>query len=402
MTLLEEYQDLKWVLAVSGGPDSMALLDLCYKQGMAFEVVHVNYHKRETANRDQNIVESYCKERSIKIHVFDALDLEGNFQMAAREYRYEKCRSVIHSSHADGMMVAHHKDDDLETYLFQKQRHSCVTWFGLKTEIEMKGVRLVRPLLSLSKKNLMDYCESNHISYGLDESNLSLDYTRNQIRSVIEKMTNDQIKALHDEKNTLNHERQTYLKRYASQLAQLSFSEKEYLELSKEWPLFLMHWLIQQGAKPALSNAYLEELDRQLIEAQSVVHPLNKTLRLIKQYKMIRLVPKVEDYAISIQLKETMIEPIRFQYERFDGSQKFMCKTSDFPLMIRNYRQVSKDLDPSIRSACQRWFIKHKIPLEQRESWPLVFNASNELIYISHHKQQLGVSTDTIECYMIK
>lgn len=402
MTDLKEYQDLKWVLAVSGGPDSMALLDLCFKQGMVFEVVHVNYHKRETADRDQNIVANYCKERSIKVHVFHALELEGNFQMAAREYRYEKCCSVIHSSHADGMMVAHHKDDDLETYLFQKQRHSCVSWFGLKTEIEMKGVRLVRPLLSLSKKDLMDYCELNHISYGLDESNLSLDYTRNQIRSVIEKMTNDQIKALHEEKNMLNRERQTYLKRYESQLAQLSFSEKEYLDFSKEWPLFLMYWLIQHGAKPALSYAYLEELDRQLKEAQSIVHPLNETLRLIKQYKMIRLVPKVEDYAISIQLKETMIEPIRFQYERFDGGQKFVCKTSDFPLRIRNYRQVMKDLNPSIRRNCQRWFIKHRIPLEQRESWPLVFNASNELIYISHHKQQLGVSTDTIECYMIK
>ena len=47
-------------------------------------------------------------------------------------------------------------------------------------------------------------------------------------------------------------------------------------------------------SKPALSNAYLEELDRQLKEAQSVVHPLNETLRLIKQYKMIRLVPKVK------------------------------------------------------------------------------------------------------------
>ena len=64
--------------------------------------------------------------------------------------------------------------------------------------------------------------------------------------------------------------------------------------------------------------------------------------------------------------------------------------------------RIIKDLDPSIRRACQRWFIKRRIPLEQRESWPLVFNASNELIYISHHKQQLGVSTDTIECYMIK
>lgn len=402
MTVLKAYKDLKWVLAVSGGPDSMALLDLCFKQGMVFEVVHVNYHKRETADRDQRIVENYCKERFIKVHVFHAFDLEGNFQMAAREYRYEKCRSVIHSSHADGMMVAHHKDDDLETYLFQKQRQSCVTWFGLKEEIEMKGVRLIRPLLSLRKKELIEYCEINNISYGLDESNLSLDYTRNRLRRDIEKMTEDLVDALHEEKNNLNRERQTYRILYQTQLAQSSFSEEEYLKLSKEWPLFLMHWLIQHGAKNALSKAYLDELDRQLKEAQSIVHPLNDSLRLIKQYEMIRLVPKVNDYSISIKLNEELLHPIKFQYKKFDDSQKFVCKTSDFPLVIRNYRQVMKDLNPTIRRSCQRWFIKHKIPLEQRESWPLVFSTSNELIYISHHKQQLGVSTDTIECYMIK
>lgn len=380
----------------------MALLDLCFKQGMAFEVVHVNYHKRETANRDQRIVENYCNERSIKCHVFHALDLEGNFQMAAREYRYEKCRSVILSSHADGMMVAHHKDDDLETYLFQKQRRSCVTWFGLKTEIEMKGVRLVRPLLSLSKKSLMDYCELNHVPYGLDESNLSLNYTRNRIRVNIEKMTEDQIDALHEEKSNLNRERQTLLMLYQAQLTQKSFSEEEYMRLSKEWPMFLMHWLIQHGAKNALSKAYLDELDRQLTEVESIVHPLNHSLRLIKQYKKISLVPQVDDYSIRVQLNEKLLSPIKFQYSKFDGSQMFLCQTTDFPLFIRNYKQVLNDLEPSIKRSIQRWFIKHKIPLEQRESWPLVFNTSNELIYISHHKQQLGVSTDTIECYMIK
>ncbi len=402
MTILKAYKDLKWVLAVSGGPDSMALLDLCYKQGMVFEVVHVNYHKRETADRDQRIVENYCIERSIKYHVFHALNLEGNFQMAAREYRYEKCRSVIHSSHADGMMVAHHKDDDLETYLFQKQRKSCVTWYGLKTETDMKGVRLIRPLLTMNKQSLIDYCELHRVPYGLDESNFSLYYTRNQLRRAIEGMTEDQIDALHEEKNILNNERQKLQMLYQTQLNQSSFSEEEYINLGKGWPMFLMHWLIQHGAKQALSNAYLVELDRQLKEAQSIVHPLNDTLRLIKQYKRISVVPQVSDYSISVQLKEELTSPIRFQYKKFDGSQMFFCQTSDFPLVIRNYRQVIKNLNPTIRRSCQRWFIKHKIPLEQRESWPLVFNTTNELIYISHHKQQLGVSTDTIECYMIK
>lgn len=402
MTALHEYRNQKWVLAVSGGPDSMALLDLCFKQGMAFEVVHINYHKRNTADRDQCIVEVYCKERSIKVHVFRVHALEGNFQMAAREFRYEKCKSVILSSHADGMMTAHHKDDDLETYLFQNERNSCVTWFGLKKEIEMKGVRLIRPLLTLSKKELIRYCEINQIPYGVDESNFRLNYTRNRIRNGIEKWTETQIELLHKEKNQRNDERETYLKRYASQLAQDSFTEEEYVVLSTEWSLFLMYWLIQRGAKNALSRAYLDELDRQLKTSQSIVHPLNEQLRLIKQYKVIRLIPPVLDYTIRIQRNEVLFEPIRFQYDQFDDSQRFVCQASDFPLWIRNYKQVMGELDPAIRRTCQRWFIKRKIPLERRESWPLVFSATNELIYISHHKQQLGVSTDTIECYMIK
>jgi tRNA(Ile)-lysidine synthase len=402
MTFLEDYKDFKWVIAVSGGPDSMALLDLCFKQGMAFEVVHVNYHKRDTAIRDQSIVENYCKERSIKVHVFHALDLEGNFQMAAREYRYEKCRSVILSSHADGMMVAHHKDDDLETYLFQKQRNSCVTWYGLRTEIEMKGVRLVRPLLSLSKKDLIAYCEMNNIPYGMDESNFSPDYARNRIRNNLEQMSKEQIEAYHIEKNELNSERLALLKRYHLQLIRNSFTENEYKALSKEWPLFLMHWLLEHEVNKALSKAYLDELDRQLKEANSIVHPLNDSLRLIKQYGLIRLAPQTKDYSIQINFQDTSNEPLKFQYEKFEGSQRFLCARQDFPLLILNYKQASRTLTPLVKRQCQRWFIKHKVPLEQRESWPLVFNASNELIYISHHKQQLGVSTDTIECYMIK
>lgn len=380
----------------------MALLDLCFKQGMAFEVVHVNYHKRDTADRDQKLVESYCNERAIPCHVFHAPVLEGNFQMAAREFRYEKCRSVILSSHADGMMVAHHKDDDLETYLFQKQRNSCVTWYGLKQEIEMKGVRLVRPLLSLSKRELIDYCAMNHVPYGMDESNLNPVYTRNRIRSHIENLSVVQIDLLHIEKNERNREREAYLNRFASKLANSSLSEVEYESLSQEWSFFLMYWLIQHGAKKALSKAYLDELDRQLRTAYSVVHPLSDRLRLIKQYEVIRLVPQTEDYTIRVERNQRILQPIRFQYERFEDSQRFVCQTSDFPLVIRNYKQVVNQLDPNIRRSCQRWFIKHKIPLEQRESWPLVFNTLNELIYISHHKQQLGVSTDTIECYMIK
>lgn len=402
MTDLKCYHHSKWVIAVSGGPDSMALLDLCFKQGLVFEVVHVNYHKRETADRDQKIVETYCLEKNIPISVFHAHDLCGNFQMAAREYRYEKCRSVILSSHADGMMVAHHRDDDLETFYFQKQRNSLVSWFGLKEETMMKGMRLIRPLLSFSKQELVAYCEENQIPYGIDESNYNLDYTRNRIREELSRMSQEKIDQLQIEKNDKNKKLQMCLEEFDDRLSKSCLSEDEYNSISKEWPLFLMHWLIRHNANKSLSRAYLEELDRQLKNVPTIIHPINNALRLIKQYKLIRLVSQNLDYEVEIKYKETLDQPIKFGYKTLVDSKKFVCDIKDFPITIRNYQKAAKELDPFTRQQCQRWFIKHKIPLEERESWPLVFSASNKLIYISHQKQQLGVSTDTIECYMIK
>ena len=402
MTNLKRYIHSKWVIAVSGGPDSMALLDLCFKQGLDFESVHVNYHKRDTAVRDQKIVEDYCLERDIKLSVFHAHDLVGNFQMAAREYRYEQCRSVILSSHADGMMVAHHKDDDLETYFFQRQRNSLVSWFGLKEETLMKGVRLIRPLLSLSKQDLITYCEMYQVPYGVDESNTNLNYTRNRIREELSRMSDEQRDHLQIEKNEKNSDLQMRFEEYSAQLSKHLLSEDEYKTLSKEWPLFLMHWLIRHEANKALSRAYLEELDRQLLSVTNIVHPINDELRLIKQYKTIRLASQTLDYEVEIKYKETLNGPVSFGYEASVGSIKFVCEIKDFPITIRNYKKAAKEMDSLTKQQCQRWFIKHKIPLEEREGWPLVFNTSNELIYISHHKQQLGVSTDTIECYMIK
>ena len=72
MKNLSQYSNQKWVLAVSGGPDSMALLDMAFKSNVEIIVVHVNYHKRESALRDQMIVQEYCAENNIPCFVYDS------------------------------------------------------------------------------------------------------------------------------------------------------------------------------------------------------------------------------------------------------------------------------------------------------------------------------------------
>ena len=108
------------------------------------------------------------------------------------------------------MLVAHQKDDLIETYLMQKERKLGVSYYGLRQSNTIKGVKVFRPLLDYTKQDLLTYCKDHQISYGIDESNESDDYTRNKIRHhKIDKMSDqdkDALVAIIDEKNRKKEE----------------------------------------------------------------------------------------------------------------------------------------------------------------------------------------------------
>ena len=180
----------KCVVACSGGPDSMALLDQLNKQGEDIVVAHVNYKHRDTADRDENIVKEYCRKYDIPVRVCYPVHEKGNFQAWARDVRYAFFEKVADEFDTKILYVAHQMDDVIETYLFQKKRNMVCDWYGLKEESIRHGYQIIRPLLSFTKNELQQYCNENGVSFGIDESNLTNHYTRNVIRHTqIEKMS---------------------------------------------------------------------------------------------------------------------------------------------------------------------------------------------------------------------
>jgi tRNA(Ile)-lysidine synthase len=96
---------------------------------------------------------------------------------------YEKHR-------ASALFVAHQQDDLIETYLIQKQRNSRVNYYGIEPVILMKNMTIVRPLLSFSKQDLLDYCHENRVPFSIDVSNFETKYLRNKIRlQVVARLT---------------------------------------------------------------------------------------------------------------------------------------------------------------------------------------------------------------------
>ena len=158
----------KCVVACSGGPDSMALLDQLNKQGKDIVVAHVNYKHRDTADRDEKIVKEYCKKYDIPVRVLYPVHEKGNFQAWARDVRYAFFEEVADEFDTKLLYVAHQMDDVIETYLFQKNRNMICDWYGLKEKSVRHGYQIVRPLLNFTKSELQQYCNDNGVSFGID------------------------------------------------------------------------------------------------------------------------------------------------------------------------------------------------------------------------------------------
>ena len=402
MKQLDYDKNQKWVLAVSGGPDSMALLDMAFRSELDISVLHVNYHKRDTAIRDQMIVQEYCDSRNIPCYIYDAYELTGNFQDQARIFRYTKLKEVVQKIDAIGVFVAHHKDDDLETLVFQIQRKSKVTTYGLANSTHIFGIRVDRPLLAYTKNELIEYCNRNHISYGIDESNDSLVYVRNRIRKLVSQLSQNEVDELMNLKEEYNQKRFNILEKYKDLLNQTSVSHNIYTSLIDNRHSFLLEWLRIQTNMKTISDKFISELDRQLVNSKSVKLRVSSQYRIVKQYGLIQIIQDEEDYSYRLDLFETLDKQVKLSYQSQKNYSKVQLSKDDFPITITNLRASKNSLQSNIYTKLSRWFIKNKIPVQEREMWPLVFNKQNELIYILNVGYEHGVSTDTIDCYMLK
>jgi len=399
---LTSYQNQTWIISVSGGPDSMALLDMAYKSGVHIVALHVNYHKRNSALRDEKIVRDYCNKYNIKCYVYNADDFKGNFQDEARRFRYLKIKEVVNKENAQGVLVAHHKDDDLETLLFQITRKSNVNYYGLSLSTKLFGIRVDRPLLEYTKDELLTYCHKHQVDYGIDESNMSLVYTRNRIRKVLSELSDNEKEELFKIKYEYNSVRSKFLELYQLTLNQTSISHNDYISLSHNKHSFLLEWLRLHTNLYPISNKFIEELNRQLSESDTVKMRLNKEYRLIKQYGVITILKETNDYMFKLELYESLDLQIKLSYKPRDAYTKVILTKDSFPITIMNLRSCKNQLQAYTYTKLSRWFIKNKIPVQEREMWPLVFNCQNELIYILDVGYEHGVSTDTIDCYMLK
>ena len=200
-SFIEKHPAPHYFLAVSGGHDSMLLLELCRRNSLAVTVLHVNYQLRgEESDKDQAFVEDYCQTYAIPSHVHrvelkEKLIHGGNLQNFARTERYDFFQTHLSRVPNSFLLVAQHQDDQLETFWLQLYRGSGMS--GLQGMLEKNG-RILRPILPFSRKELTELSNELHLKWRDDSSNLSTKYLRNLFRLKLLPALEEEIPNLRD------------------------------------------------------------------------------------------------------------------------------------------------------------------------------------------------------------
>jgi len=180
---LKLLKDKKNLLAFSGGVDSTALFFLLLDFGVKFDIAIVDYGMREQSKEEVAYAQELASKHNFRCHVLHAKKIEKNFEAKAREIRYDFFKKLISEHSYDTLVTAHHLGDRFEWMLMQFCKGAgCVEIAGMKSIEKRDSYTLLRPLLHLDKKELLNFLELNHIKYYQDETNFDKSIKRNSFR----------------------------------------------------------------------------------------------------------------------------------------------------------------------------------------------------------------------------
>lgn len=398
------------VIGVSGGPDSMALLYIMnqFKEKIGFKIIctHVNHNKRKESIIEQKKLEKYCEDNNV---IFECIKIEkwgdDNFHNEARIIRYNFFEEIVSLYSARYLMTAHHGDDLIETILMRIVRGSTLKGYsGFSRIVDKENYILVRPLITVTKRELEDFDKKNNIWYAVDSSNNEDHYTRNRYRHNILPFLKKEEPNVH--KKFLKYsmtllENNEYIEREANKYFNKVFHNgnlniDKFIQLDKVLQNKIIYNILEKIYGDDLfviCDAHVE-LIFNLINSNrsnSIVH-LPNNLIVIKSYNEIIFTydeEQTDEYEIEISNVVSLpngkiIEKILECDDTSNNIIRINSEEVTLPLYVRNKRNGDKIEIKGLNGTkkVSDIFINEKVKPSQRNSWPVVLDSKDNIIWL--------------------
>ncbi len=395
------------MVTVSGGIDSVVLLDLLLKLGYVCSVAHCNFHLRnQESEGDEQFVKAIAEKNGVAFFVksFDTIEYSDqskiSVQMAARELRYDWFEELRQEQGYDWISTAHNKNDVIETFLLNLTRGTGIK--GL-TGIKSKNGRLIRPLLFASREDIKKYALSNNLDWREDSSNVSVKYSRNKIRHNIiplfEEINPRFTDTLTDNIRKLSESEEIYISAIREKRNEYLFRETGYSWISVN-ELVKLHpidtWAYELLRDYNFSQGVVNDIIRSL-DSPPGRQFFSPTHRLVKDRGKLLIHPIREEnlrrYYIEDPYRE-ISEPLHLDMDVIPNSSNFNIPSSpeiacldldllEFPLLLRKWEpgDYFRPLGMINMKKLSDFFIDIKLSLPEKENtW--ILQSGSEIAWI--------------------
>ena len=390
------------VVACSGGPDSMCLLSLVNELknelNLKIIVAHVNHKLRIESEEEKEMVENYSKENNLIFELLEITKYSNNkfSEEDARKRRYDFFNKLIKKYNANVLLTAHHGDDLIETILMRLTRGSKLSgYIGIKKE----NNKYLRPLLYVTKKDIIEYLDKNQIKYFIDETNNSDEHQRNRYRKNIIPFLKKEDKNIHLKYLKFSEELEEYddfINDYIKKLNVIKGSTINLEVLKKEKP-FIRRKTIEYLIKDIQKNDILEINDNTLMEILKLMESKKSNAKInlnngyVAQKKYNEFVIKKEllqdNYSIEFDDYFENDEYIIRKVSNYDGNSNNVLRLDlskvKLPLIIRTRKTGDKMQVKNLGTKkVKDILINEKIDIDKRNNIPIVIDSKNNILWL--------------------
>ena len=404
------------VVACSGGPDSMFLLHainlLKEKKNIKIVCAHVNHGLRKESVDEAKFVENYCVINNIifEYMIIDSYSKNKFSEEEGRSKRYDFFELLIKKYNAKYLMTAHHGDDLIETVMMRIVRGSNLKGYaGISKISHNKEYSIVRPLLNLSKKEILEYLDTNKIKYVIDESNNNEKYTRNRYRKHLLPFLKKEDHNVHLKflKYSTELERANMFINSVVKSKLKDIYVENYIVINKllEEETYIQEKIIEYVIENIQKKYIFNINDKQLKNIIELINSnKNSFINLadgfiarksynklyIEKNKEVRTYNLKFDNDIKI-LDKYIFKLIQDSNEKSNFLIRLNSNEVKLPLIIRTKQNGDRIKVKNLfgTKKVKDIFINHKIDLEKREEYPIVVDSNNNVLWIPGIKKSI-------------
>lgn len=415
--------------AVSGGPDSIGLLAYLYERsleiGFRLSVIHVHHHLRKEAEEDMRCAAEAADSNSLPFHVKHAAVEERrkaenmSTQQAARAERYDLFSAAMEEIQANKLATAHHGDDQAETLLMRFVRGSMQGQKGIPVRRGLGSGEVIRPFLSLSKTEIINFCIEKNLSYRIDQSNYQNTYQRNRLRNEVMPLLIQENPRLHEaaqwqaemqaaEEEYLNAETEkqlAFLKKFPEKIL---FQQKEFQSIPSALQKRAVHLILNYLMPTApWARHHIEKIMSICFSTHaSQQTPIGYSVRAEKSYEEIMLTTEVSERHSPFSpfsLEKSGEYELRFGTLKMSGEPidsandtavTLLLEEEQLPLQVRIRREGDRIASHAGTKKLKKLFIDAKIPRKLRDEWPIITDRHGTILWVPFLQQAKQVQTD--------